>query len=317
MSWSIRDYKTSQSDEGRECNCRASLRCSESSRGLCAQQLGVVKIEEQEKLSNYEGDIDELGQAEKFVKVFSLTTLNLAAKDSLLSVQEARKELRSSRLFLRLLEAVLKTGNRMNVGTIKGSVRAFKLDALLKLADVKGTDGKTTFLHFVVQEMIRSEGANAMETARQKTKQDKNKPMAAEEREEVHRAMGLEGLITELCNVKKTSIDWNVLVSSASNLSRGMDQLKHLVEINLSNDDISGSFVHSMKSFMHHAEKIIQELKSDQNKALHVREITGYYYRNMRRDEANSLRIFIIVRDFLGILDRVRKDVRSSRPIRV
>lgn len=59
---------------------------------------------------------------------------------------------------MKLLEAVLKTGNRMNVGTIRGGAEAFKLDALLKLADVKGTDGKTTLLHFVVQEMVRSEG---------------------------------------------------------------------------------------------------------------------------------------------------------------
>ena len=46
----------------------------------------------------------------------------------------------------------------MNVGTNRGEATAFKLDTLLKLVDVKGTDGKTTLLHFVVQEIIRSEG---------------------------------------------------------------------------------------------------------------------------------------------------------------
>lgn len=49
-------------------------------------------------------------------------------------------------MFLKLLEAVLRTGNRMNVGTNRGEAKAFKLDTLLKLADVKGTDGKTTLL---------------------------------------------------------------------------------------------------------------------------------------------------------------------------
>ena len=63
----------------------------------------------------------------------------------------------SSKLFMKLLEAVLKTGNRMNVGTARGGAMAFKLDTLLKLADVKGADGKTTLLHFVVQEMTRSQ----------------------------------------------------------------------------------------------------------------------------------------------------------------
>jgi hypothetical protein len=62
-------------------------------------------------------------------------------------------------MFLKLLEVVLKTGKRMNVGTNRGDAEAFKLDTLLKLADVKGTDGKTTLLHFVVQEIIRTEGA--------------------------------------------------------------------------------------------------------------------------------------------------------------
>ncbi|KAK8633634.1 hypothetical protein V6N13_014477 [Hibiscus sabdariffa] len=32
----------------------------------------------------------------------------------------------------------------MDVGTTRGGARAFKLDYLLKLADVKGSDGKTT-----------------------------------------------------------------------------------------------------------------------------------------------------------------------------
>ena len=61
-------------------------------------------------------------------------------------------------MFMKLFEAVLKTGNRMNVGTNRGNAHAFKLDNLLKLVDVKGTNGKTTHLHFVVQEIIRAEG---------------------------------------------------------------------------------------------------------------------------------------------------------------
>jgi hypothetical protein len=69
------------------------------------------------------------------------------------------EELRNCRMFLKLLEVVLKTGKRMNVRTNRGDAEAFKLDTLLKLADVKGADGKTILLHFVVQEIIRTEGA--------------------------------------------------------------------------------------------------------------------------------------------------------------
>lgn len=79
--------------------------------------------------------------------------------------QMACKELKGSRTFIKLLEAVLKTGNRLNMGTFRGDAKAFKLDTLLKLADVKGVDGKTTLLHFVIQEIIRAEGARAARLA--------------------------------------------------------------------------------------------------------------------------------------------------------
>lgn len=77
----------------------------------------------------------------------------------------ACKELKESRTFTKLLEAVLKTGNRLNMGTFRGDAKAFKLDTLLKLADVKGVDGKTTLLHFVIQEIIKAEGARAARLA--------------------------------------------------------------------------------------------------------------------------------------------------------
>ncbi|WJX13250.1 Formin-like protein 11 [Trifolium repens] len=149
-------------------------------KGLSLQQLeALVKMvptkEEEAKLFNYKGNINELGSAERFVRAvlsvpFAFQRVEtmlyketfddevVHLRNSFSVLEEACKELRSSRLFLKLLEAVLKTGNRMNVGTIRGGARAFKLDALLKLADVKGTDGKTTLLHFVVQEIVRSEG---------------------------------------------------------------------------------------------------------------------------------------------------------------
>ncbi|GLT78993.1 hypothetical protein SLA2020_505070 [Shorea laevis] len=308
--------------------------------GLVLQQLeALVKMvptkEEEGKLSSYKGNINELGSAEKFVKVllgipfaflraeamlyretFEDEVVHL--KNSFSMLEEACKELRSSRLFLKLLEAVLKTGNRMNVGTIRGGARAFKLDALLKLSDVKGTDGKTTLLHFVVQEIIRSEGIRVSDSIMGKINQ-KNKAKTVEEKEEDYRRMGLDlvsGLTTELYHVKKTAtLDLDVLASSVSNLYDGMSKLKHLVQQALSADDEKGmNFINSMNSFMNHAEKNLKELKEDEDRVLlHVREITEYFHGDVSKDEANPLRIFVIVRDFLGMLDQVCKELRSSR----
>ena len=38
-------------------------------------------------------------------------------------------------------------------GTRNGAAAGFKLDTLLKLADVKGTDRKTSLLHFVIAQV--------------------------------------------------------------------------------------------------------------------------------------------------------------------
>lgn len=208
----------------------------------------------------------------------------------------------------------------MNVGTIRGGARAFKLDALLKLADVKGTDGKTTLLHFVVQEIIRSEGIRVSDSIMGRISK-KNKTNTVEEREEDYRRMGLElvsGLSTELYNVKKTAaIDLDVLGSSVSNLSDGMAKLKHLVLRDLWVDETNGNFVNSMRSFLNSAEKKLKELQGDEDGVLtHVKEITEYFHGDVSKEEANPLRIFVIVRDFLGMLDHVCKELRSSKASR-
>ncbi|XP_060966797.1 formin-like protein 11 [Cannabis sativa] len=306
--------------------------------GLSLQQLeALVKMaptkDEEAKLSGYEGDITELGSAEKFVK--AILTIPYAfqrveamlyretfedevvhLKNSFSMLEEACKELRSSRLFLKLLEAVLKTGNRMNVGTIRGGARAFKLDALLKLADVKGTDGKTTLLHFVVQEIIRLEGIRVSDSIMGRINQA-NKTRTPEEKEEDYRRMGLElvsGLSTELYNVKKTAaIDLDVLASSVSNLYDEMSKLRRLITKDLRMDERGGNFVNSMNSFLGFAEKRLKELQGDEDRVLStVKEITEYFHGDVSKEEANPLRIFVIVRDFLGMLDNVCKELRSS-----
>ncbi|KAK9086438.1 hypothetical protein Syun_028832 [Stephania yunnanensis] len=297
--------------------------------GLSLQQLeALVKMvptkDEETKLLSHRRDTGDLSTAEKFVRTIlnvPFAFLRIEAmlyrdtfedevihlRKSFAMLEDACKELQCSRLFLKLLEAVLKTGNRMNVGTIRGGARAFKLDTLLKLADVKGTDGKTTLLHFVVQEMVRSEKVRESEPVKIRETPKANK--STDDKEENYIKMGLDlvsGLSAELCNVKKTaSVDLDVLASSVSNLSEGMVKLKHLVNEGLSNENKQGNFVNSMKSFLKYAEKNINELKKDEDRILlQVKEITEYFHGDVSKDEANPLRIFVIVRDFLGMLDQ-------------
>ncbi|CAF2126343.1 unnamed protein product [Brassica napus] len=324
-------------------NANADQICSALGKGegLRLQQLeALVKMvpskEEELKLCSYKGEVDELGSAEKFLRAvvgvpfafqraeamlyretFEDEVVHL--RNSFSMLEEACKELKSSRLFLKLLEAVLKTGNRMNVGTIRGGAKAFKLDALLKLSDVKGTDGKTTLLHFVVQEISRSEGIRVSDSIMGRImNQRTNENRTAEEIDEDHRRMGLDlvsGLNTELRNVKKTAtIDMEGLVSSVSNLRDGLGGLKCLASEKLKGDEENRAFVSSMSSFLRYGERSLEELREDEKRVMgRVGEIAEYFHGDVRGDEKNPLRIFVIVRDFLGMLDLVCRELRCVR----
>jgi hypothetical protein len=254
---------------------------------------------------------------------------------SLTVLQAGCKELRCSRLFLKLLEAVLKTGNRMNVGTYRGGAQAFKLDTLLKLADVKGIDGKTTLLHFVVQEIVRAEGMRAARAGEQsgsnptsnvidgQTCHVSDKNESSEDREDHYRTLGLQvlaNLSDDLCNVKKAAaIDSHALTSSGSKLARGLAKMKSFLQReftskkndeNASNDMPEGIFHKSMASFLQQAEEEISQIQSQETRVLsHVREITEYFHGDAAKEEAHPFRIFVIVRDFTSMLDQVCKEV--------
>lgn len=222
-------------------------------------------------------------------------------------LQVACEELRNSRMFLKLLEAVLKTGNRMNVGTNRGDAHAFKLDTLLKLIDVKGTDGKTTLLHFVVQEIIKSEGArlSTMET-------NPETPTSTATNETKCRKLGLQvvaSISSELSNVKKAAaMDSEVLNSDVIKLSKGISDISQVVRLN----ENQTRFTESMNKFMIMAEEEIIRIQAQESVAFSlVKEITEYFHGNSAKEEAHPFRIFMVVRDFLTVLDRVCKEVGS------
>ncbi|CAA7404560.1 unnamed protein product [Spirodela intermedia] len=221
--------------------------------------------------------------------------------DSFQTLRVACEELRGSRMFLRLLEAVLKTGNRMNVGTSRGGARAFKLDALLKLADVKGADGRTTLLHFVVQEIVRAEGARLA---------GGSAGGAGSLREELQlRRVGLQvvaGLGGELSNVKRAAaMDVEELRGGAAELAGGAGKVREVLRL-----DGGGRFRDAMEGFLKRAEDEITRIRAEESAAFLAVKATAEYFHG---EEAHPLRIFVVVRDFLAVLDRVCKEVGSPR----
>ncbi|MED6204840.1 hypothetical protein PIB30_012611 [Stylosanthes scabra] len=297
--------------------------------GLGAELLEtLVKMaptkEEEIKLKSYDAGLPKLGSAERFLKTvldipFAFkrveamlyranfdTEVNYLRK-SFQTLETASEELKNSRLFLKLLEAVLRTGNRMNVGTYRGDATAFKLDTLLKLVDIKGTDRKTTLLHFVVQEIIRTKGSTG-ESSNENVPTEMNSQFNDEE----FRKKGLQvvaGLSRDLGNVKKSAgMDSEVLSSYVSKLESGLDKVRLILQHE--KPDMQENFFNSMKLFLKEAEAKIVMIKSDERKALFlVKEVTEYFHGNTAKEEAHPFRIFMIVRDFLNILDQVCKEV--------
>lgn len=194
----------------------------------------------------------------------------------------------------------------MNAGTNRGDVKAFKLETLLKLVDIKGTDGKTTLLHFVVQEIIKSEGIGS-----DVNPQSLNQ-LSSTKKEEEFKRQGLQivsGLSRELGSVKGAAgMDSDVLSSYVSKLEMGLEKVKLVLQHE--KPDMEGRFFESMRKFLKESEEQIARVKAHERKALaHVREVTQYFHGDTAKEEAHPFRIFLIVRDFLAILDNVCKEV--------
>ncbi|XP_060192383.1 formin-like protein 6 [Lycium barbarum] len=284
--------------------------------------------EEEIKLREYSEEASKLGPAERFLKTvldipFAFKRVEAMLyranfdgevndlRKSFQTLEVASEELKNSRLFLKLLEAVLRTGNRMNVGTYRGDARAFKLDTLLKLVDIKGTDGKTTLLHFVVQEIIRSEELDSEPPG-----DGLSNKVDIKFKEVDFKKQGLQvvsGLSRELGNVKKAAaMDSDVLGSYVLKLEVGLDKARSILQYET--EGMQGSFFESMKVFLKEAEDGIVTIRAEERKALSmVKQVTEYFHGDAAKEEAHPLRIFVIVRDFLSILDNVCKDVRRMQ----
>ncbi|WOH07840.1 hypothetical protein DCAR_0727274 [Daucus carota subsp. sativus] len=287
--------------------------------------------EEEYKLKEFEETPPfKLGPAEKFLKAvldipFAFQRINAMLyianfdseveylKRSFETIEGACEELRNSRMFAKLLEAVLKTGNRMNIGTNRGEARAFKLDTLLKLVDVKGTDGKTTLLHFVVQEIIRAEGSRLSDDQSLSAEYQQHPDL----RDDIEfMKLGLQvvsSLSGELTSVKRSaSMDADVLGNEVEKLCTGITKVLEVLKLNeeLPLSENSRKLSESMSAFFKKAEEQLIKVQSQQSAALSmVKEITEYFHGNSVKEEARPFRIFMVVRDFLSNLDQVCKEV--------
>ncbi|XWS11156.1 hypothetical protein CRYUN_Cryun38cG0059500 [Craigia yunnanensis] len=200
----------------------------------------------------------------------------------------------------------------MNDGTFRGGAQAFKLDTLLKLSDFKGVDGKTTLLHFVVQEIICTEGLRAARVARESKsstsiKSDDLLEDVAPDTEEQYHSLGLQVvsyLSSDLENVKKAAaLDAENLTGTVAKLGHALLKARDFLNSKMKHTEEESGFHETLKSFVQNAEVDVMSLLEEEKRIITLVKSTGdYFHGNARKDE--GLRLFVIIRDFLIILDK-------------
>lgn len=322
-------------------------------KGLNAESLEkLARIapteEEQSQILEYSGDPTKLADAECFhyhiLKAVpsAFTRLNAMLfrsnydseiahlEECIQTLEHGSNELRTRGLFMKLLEAVLKAGNRMNAGTSRGNAQAFNLTALRKLSDVRSSDGKTTLLHFVVEEVVRSEGKRCVLNRKRSLNRNsssglisENSQPAKEDREKEYIMLGLPvvgGLSSEFSNVKKAAaIDYDQFIGACSNLEEGIAEIRRIA-----NRGIAGNgegFAREMKGFLDAAEEELKMVKEKQGMAMELVKKTTEYYQagaSKHNKDAHALQLFAIVKDFLIMVDQACVEIaRNSQKKRV
>ncbi|KAF8081521.1 hypothetical protein N665_0881s0022 [Sinapis alba] len=255
--------------------------------------------EEERKLNSYSDDDDsviKLAPSERFLKelinvpfvfkrvdallfVATFDSKIVQLKQSFGVIQAACEELRKSRMLLKLIEVVLETGMK--------SVNAhnFKLEALLE-----PTDGGTTLLRSVVQNIIESEGIKVLQVVRD--------------------------LSLVLVDVKKAAeMDYGVLRSDVSKLYQGVQRVTEVLLLSEENGGIEWSkFKETVTKFLETAVKETKKIETEDGSTLSaVKEITETFHGDSEKEEAQLLRVFVIVRDFMSVLDTVCKEMEVNR----
>ncbi|KAK1316004.1 Formin-like protein 8 [Acorus calamus] len=310
-------------------------------RGLSQETLEKISRtapskEEEEKILSYAGEPSRLADAESFLyhilravpspftRIDAMLFRHMYEPDvqhlkaSLETLETACKELKTRGLFLKLLEAVLKAGNRMNAGTARGNAQAFNLTALCKLSDVKSTDGKTTLLHFVVEEVVRAEGKRCVINRNHSIGRSTNPNSSInvvnkEERERDYLMLGLPvvgGLSDEFKNVKRAaSVDYDELVGSLSSLTARIREINEFLK-----GCPNGGFVSEMRGFCEEAEEELKVLRAEQMRVMElVKKTTEYYHAGSSKGKgAHQLQLFVIVKDFLCMVDQVCIDITRN-----
>ncbi|EFJ23464.1 hypothetical protein SELMODRAFT_103199, partial [Selaginella moellendorffii] len=216
-------------------------------------------------------------------------------------------------------------GNRMNVGTFRGDAQAFKLNSLLKLSDVKSVDGKTSLLHFIVQEVVRAENAQA-----RKSPTAQSPAPGRQDMQDDLKQIGTQvilGINAELENVRKADgQDFDTLKNSVFKLVTGLQSLeKSLAALRDTapssrekgeeeEEEEEDVFLDVMTKFMSRSVSSVERVKQEYDTVLvAVKKLNVYFDGDAKKDDATAFQIFHIVSQFIVMLERACADTFGKK----
>ncbi|XP_047046235.1 formin-like protein 14 [Lolium rigidum] len=242
------------------------------------------------------------------------------------TLEAACQELRSSRLFQRVLGAVLNFGNLMSINTGSPNSHGLEPNTLLKIVDVKGADGKAALLRFVVQEIVKPEGhssQNTMHSAGSAACKTNASTLPYDVDCRKHCLQVVATLAAELTSTKKAaSIDVTSLSRTVSELGAGLGKIHDVLRLNsmAASAESAQRFHGAMGTFLRQAEEEILELQAQESVCLSsVKEMSEYFHGDgsASGDEARMFRIFAGVREFVAMLDRICREAGEINGDRV
>ena len=271
-------------------------------------------------------DIPRLGPriaAVAFARGFDATASRAASQLALLA--DGAAALTSTPSFDDLLAAVLALGNALNAGTHRGGAAGFRLDTLLKLADVKGADRKTSLLHFVLGQMVAAEDKKKKEEEKEDGGSDAPTTPTTPARSSVRTLSSDMAVVKAAAQVQVGAV--KALISEAKAGLAAVDaELVLATEASAAADDAANddrsaataaahrAFADAMAGFATRARGALAGLDAGAEAAFAALE-KGSHYLGEPHDAADPIRTLRVVASFLGLLDRAHGELAKAAAV--
>eukprot|EP01117_Protostelium_nocturnum_P012454 TRINITY_DN4596_c0_g1_i1.p1 TRINITY_DN4596_c0_g1~~TRINITY_DN4596_c0_g1_i1.p1 ORF type:complete len:760 (+),score=272.86 TRINITY_DN4596_c0_g1_i1:94-2373(+) len=266
---------------------------------LIALQSMLPNDDERRQLKGFKGDVQALAAPERFLLEmcqlssaetrveFFLFKLRLpsdlkAITENISCIASASDELQQSQKFAMILKLVLGLGAILNEGTYLSS-HGFKLDGLLRLAETKARDNKTTLLNYLSTLVLE-------------------------------KAPELVTFTEDIPNVEGASqIPLDVLVPELKEINNSMEKLQGILSSFSSSDKQSDPFYKLMNSFVETFKPDVNEANKILSDTLTSVSSCASYFGEEGVDEKSSKRFFSTVNTFSTSFERALKEVEEQK----